>query len=129
MRAPVITVPSTICFSFLPGDRWGALGAIDGTDLERLQGERDTTHFIDACVRNAGGNVRGCAAHRFPMGVATVENAALRRRKNQASLKREANLGLSAKLPRHEPRPENLPHEKQVREQGAEMDRGIEIVD
>ena len=46
-----------------------------------------------------------------------------------SELKREANLGLSAKLPRDEPRPENLPHEKQVREQGAEMDRGIEIVD
>jgi flavin-dependent dehydrogenase len=57
-----------------------------GTDLERLQGERDTTRFIDACVRNAGGNVRECAAHRFPMGVGTVEKAALRRRKNQASL-------------------------------------------
>jgi hypothetical protein len=46
-----------------------------------------------------------------------------------SELKHAANLGLSAKLPRDEPRPENLPHEKQVREQGAEMDRGIEIVD
>jgi hypothetical protein len=46
-----------------------------------------------------------------------------------SELKRAANLGLSAKLPRDEPRPENLPQEKQVREQRAEMDRGIEIVD